>query len=153
MLYSLFGCRSKKISKLRVTGLCAGNSPVTGRFPAQMASNAKVFPFDDVIMTVTCYHIRHPGGIGQFWGVLYSLCVHTGPMLWRMIPQNENENIQISLACQINNRPDTSKRPHLKLTDPIFSREWYSRSDRQKVLELWRSLLDIVNLMTREPSM
>ena len=37
----LFGCRSKKTSKLRVTGLCAGNSPVTGEFPAQMASNAE----------------------------------------------------------------------------------------------------------------
>ena len=34
-----FRCRSKKISKLRVTGLCAENSPVTGEFPAQMASN------------------------------------------------------------------------------------------------------------------
>ena len=33
--------RSKKTSKLRVTGLCAGNSPVTGEFPAQMASNAE----------------------------------------------------------------------------------------------------------------
>ena len=27
--------------KLRVTGLCAGNSPVTGEFPAQSASNAE----------------------------------------------------------------------------------------------------------------
>ena len=33
--------RSKNTSKLRVTGLCAGNSPVTGEFPAQMASNAE----------------------------------------------------------------------------------------------------------------
>ena len=33
--------RSKKISKLRVTGLCVWNSPVTGEFPAQKASNAK----------------------------------------------------------------------------------------------------------------
>ena len=33
--------RSKKISKLRVTGLCAGNSPGTGEFLAQMASNAE----------------------------------------------------------------------------------------------------------------
>ena len=31
--------RSKKISKLRVTGLW--NSPVTGQFPAQMASNTE----------------------------------------------------------------------------------------------------------------
>ena len=50
LLYRLFGCRSKKTSKLGVTGLCAGNSPGTGEFPAQMASNAEMFPFDDVIM-------------------------------------------------------------------------------------------------------
>ena len=35
----LFRRRSKKTSKLRVAGLCAGNSPMTGEFPAQMASN------------------------------------------------------------------------------------------------------------------
>ena len=39
--YRLFRCRSKKTSKLCVTGLCAGNSPETGEFPAQMASNAE----------------------------------------------------------------------------------------------------------------
>ena len=33
-------------------GLCVGNSPVTSEFPAQMASNAEMFPFDDVIMTI-----------------------------------------------------------------------------------------------------
>ena len=31
----------RKILKLRVTGLCAGNSPGTGEFHAQMASNAE----------------------------------------------------------------------------------------------------------------
>ena len=41
LLNHLFRRRSKKISKLRVTGLCAGNSPVTGEFPAQMVSNAE----------------------------------------------------------------------------------------------------------------
>ena len=41
LLNRLFGRRSKKTSKLRVIGLCAGNSPVTGEFPAQMASNAE----------------------------------------------------------------------------------------------------------------
>ena len=40
----------KKTPKLRVTGLCEGNSPVTGEFPAQRASNAEMLPFDDVIM-------------------------------------------------------------------------------------------------------
>ena len=33
--------RSKKTSKFCVTGLCAGNSPETGEFPAQRASNAE----------------------------------------------------------------------------------------------------------------
>ena len=41
LLNRLFRRRSKKASKLRVTGLCAGNSPGTGEFPAQMASNAE----------------------------------------------------------------------------------------------------------------
>ena len=41
LLSRLFRRRSKKTSKLRVTGLCAGNSPGTGEFPAQMTSNAE----------------------------------------------------------------------------------------------------------------
>ena len=36
-----FRCRLKKTSKFRVTGYCAGNSPVTVEFPAQRASNAE----------------------------------------------------------------------------------------------------------------
>ena len=41
LLNHLFRRRSKKISKLRVTGLCEGNTPETGEFPAQRASNAE----------------------------------------------------------------------------------------------------------------
>ena len=41
LLNRLFGRRSKWTSKLRVTGLCGGNSPGTGEFPAQMASYAE----------------------------------------------------------------------------------------------------------------
>ena len=41
LLNRLLRRRSKKTSKLRVTGLCEGNSPVTGEFPAQRASNAE----------------------------------------------------------------------------------------------------------------
>ena len=40
-LKRLFRRRSKKTSKLRVTGCCAGNSPVTDEFPAQRASNVE----------------------------------------------------------------------------------------------------------------
>ena len=41
LLNYLYRRRSKKPSKLRLTGLCVGNSPETGEFPAQMASNAE----------------------------------------------------------------------------------------------------------------
>ena len=40
LLNLLFRHTSKKTSKPRVTGLCEGNSPVTGEFPTQSASNA-----------------------------------------------------------------------------------------------------------------
>ena len=41
LLNRLFRRRPKRTSKLRVTGLCAGNSPVTEEFLAQMANNAE----------------------------------------------------------------------------------------------------------------
>ena len=41
LLNRFFRRRSKKTSKLRVTGLCVGNSPGTGEFPAQRASYAE----------------------------------------------------------------------------------------------------------------
>ena len=39
LLHCLFRRRWKKISKLRLTGLCEGNPPVAGGFPSQRASN------------------------------------------------------------------------------------------------------------------
>ena len=50
LLNCLFRCRSKKTSKLGVTGLCADNSPGTSEFSAQKPVTRKMFPFDDVIM-------------------------------------------------------------------------------------------------------
>ena len=41
LLNRLFSHRSKKTPKLRIAGLWAGNSPVTGEFLAQMAINAE----------------------------------------------------------------------------------------------------------------
>ena len=42
IVYStIYSGADKKTSKLRVTGLCEGNSPVTGEFHAQKASNAE----------------------------------------------------------------------------------------------------------------
>ena len=44
--------RSKKTSKLRVTGLCAGNSPVTGEFPAHWNGQSRGKCFH--LMTSSC---------------------------------------------------------------------------------------------------
>ena len=41
IVYSTVYSDADKKSKFRVTGLCAGNSPGTGEFTAQMASNAE----------------------------------------------------------------------------------------------------------------
>ena len=49
LLNRLFRRRSKKTSKLRVAGLCEGNLPMTGEFPAQMASNVENVRFDSQI--------------------------------------------------------------------------------------------------------
>ena len=50
LLSPLFRHKSKKTSKLCVTGLCEGNLPVTGEYPAQGRVTRKMIPFDDVIM-------------------------------------------------------------------------------------------------------
>ena len=50
LLNRLFRRRSKKTSTLRVTGLCAGNSPGPVNSPHKGPVTRKMFPFDDVIM-------------------------------------------------------------------------------------------------------
>ena len=55
LLNRLFRHRSKKTSKFRVTGLCEGNSPVTGEFPTKGPVKRKMFPFDDIIMDLASF--------------------------------------------------------------------------------------------------
>ena len=50
LLNRVFRRRSKKTSKLRVTGLCAGKSPGPLVSPHKGPVTRKLFPFDDVIM-------------------------------------------------------------------------------------------------------
>ena len=61
LINRLFRRRSSKTSKLRATGLCAGNSPMTGDSPHKRPVTLKMFQFDDVIMmhplTFTDIHI------------------------------------------------------------------------------------------------
>ena len=49
LLNRLFGRRTKKTSKLCVTGLCAGNSPGPVNSPHKGPVTRKMFTFDDVI--------------------------------------------------------------------------------------------------------
>ena len=75
LLNRLFRCRSKKTSKLRVTGLCEGNSPVTGEFPAQRASNAEKV---SIWWRHHGYHarkIQHIKGSLTHWGRVTHICV------------------------------------------------------------------------------
>ena len=51
LLNHLFRRRSKKTSKVRVSGLCEGISPVTSEFPAQRTSNA------ENVSIWWCYHV------------------------------------------------------------------------------------------------
>ena len=51
LLNRFFGGRSKKTSKLLVTGLCAGNSPGPVNSPHKGPVMRKMFPFDDVIVS------------------------------------------------------------------------------------------------------
>ena len=51
LLNRLFRRRSKKTSKLRVTGLCVGNSPGPVNFPHKGPVTRKMSPFGDVIMS------------------------------------------------------------------------------------------------------
>ena len=62
----LFRRRSKKTSKLRVTGLCEGNPPVTGGFPSQRASNA------ENVYISWCHHVLRV--ICRILTVLYWAC-------------------------------------------------------------------------------
>ena len=54
LLNRLFRRISKKTSKLRVTGLCVGNSPGPMNSPHKGPVTRKMFPFDDVIMNCVC---------------------------------------------------------------------------------------------------
>ena len=65
LLNRSFRRRSKKTFKLRVTGLCAGNSPVTGEFPAQRAStadNASIWLRHHGMVNILCMQ-RSTGGL------------------------------------------------------------------------------------------
>ena len=84
--------RSKKTSKLHVNGLCEGNSPVIGEFPEQMASNTKMFPFDDVIMLYSCTVIRYHAAVSFYHSTLL-----------RFLPEASFDCIYLCVRCALTN--------------------------------------------------
>ena len=97
LLNRLFGRRLKKTSKLRVTGLCARNSPGTGEFPAQMASNAKIYPFDDVIMHVFRDYTYNISVTGQVIRLKPGQDGHHQAHIFKCIFHYQNSSIEINL--------------------------------------------------------
>ena len=91
LLNRLFRHRSKKTSKLSVTGLCEGNSPVTGEFPTQRASNVKNVSIwwryhvmiHDFVVWLICDDLPMPS-----WWLQMARCqTGTGPSATSMLPQ------------------------------------------------------------------
>ena len=85
LLNRLFRRRSKKTSKLRVTGLCVGNSPGTGEFPAQMASNA------ENVSIWWRHHVSRAGASNDIPHYLWD--VITCPCLWSLPLAQHSSNM------------------------------------------------------------
>ena len=92
LLSILFMRRSKKTSKLRVTGLCVGNSPGPVNSPRKGPVTRKMFPFDDVIMLKSS-----PRGYGRLpskrslvftiWFILMvDWWIPQTPVMWKTFP-------------------------------------------------------------------
>ena len=96
LLNRLFRLRSKKTSKLRVTGLCAGNSPGPVNSPHKGPVTRKMVPFDDVIMFI----------VGGYWSSVRSFLRNkrTCLVIWIMFIFNRfRRSLQHSCGdiCQI----------------------------------------------------
>ena len=106
LLKRLFRRRSKKTSKLRITGLCAGNSPGPVNSPHKWPVTRKMFPFDDVMTSqrrfnaFNCLHFIAWGRVRQ---VPNDTSIHavTGyvvtPFLWKIEREARN-----TVKCRYN---------------------------------------------------
>ena len=103
LLNRLFRRRSKNTSKLRVTGLCAGNSPGTGEFPAHWPATRKCFH----LMTSSWWEIDC-GTIVTFINIL--------DYRW--------EISQHSVWCREPNSHITYPVPSLRMTNHILTRTY-----------------------------
>ena len=85
LLIRLFRRKSKKTSNLRVIGLCAGNSPVTGEFPAQRASNAENvwLCYLEITFSINrCCDADEGWGQLRIWDTCYRGILWGGVLVW-----------------------------------------------------------------------
>ena len=81
LLNCLFRPRSKKTSKLHVTGLCAGNSPVTGEFLAQRVSNAEIVSIWWRHHDLHISFCKHSSNLSILWYKALGICCRLGLLL------------------------------------------------------------------------
>ena len=106
LLNRLFRRRSKKTSKLRVTGLCVGNPPGPVNSPHKWPVTRKMFPFDDVIMSrngnvdKSAWKLGHESMITPHSFILTQILNHIIISLWlifvRKIYRGDRVNIDMS---------------------------------------------------------
>ena len=92
LLNRLFRRRPKKTSKLRVTGLCVGNSPGPVNSPHEGPVTRKIFPFDDVIMIHLWRNILPVNDDGLFlikWYPGAMATWHCDVTTWKRLPQHQ----------------------------------------------------------------
>ena len=107
LLNRLFICRSKKTSKLRVAGLCAGNSPGTGDSPHKGPVTRKMFPFDDVIMSISV-NGRQVSSPFAYFGKLTFYCV--------LQVASGNCNVRLFISAQGNRHWPIVRKPQYAWT-------------------------------------
>ena len=135
----LFGRRSKKISKLRVTSLWEGNSPVTDEFPAQKASNAVNV---SILMTSSyisyklcgralCYFKLLVRGISN-WKMQFSIVFYllvSSYLALRWIQWDLITLVQAKAWCRQSSRYLSQCWPRSMLPCGITSTQWINHDD------------------------
>ena len=98
----LFRLKSKKTSKLGVTGLCVGNSPGPVNSPHKGPVTRKMFPFDDVIMEIDLLTTTHQcldkiAYISQtiFWNAFYRIKLFSFKFNRKLTTDIESSLVQV----------------------------------------------------------
>ena len=106
LLSRLFRLRSKKTSKLRGTGLCAGNSPGPVNSRRKGPVTRKIFPFDDVIMVHDFFNsistnvlVLKSAWLPKFIAVWHDTFLNIGGTFW-----NNERGIMFLFVCFFNSK-------------------------------------------------